>query len=140
MTKGKLAPASDWRNRNIEDWNTATFHAYMQDKHRELFGCEYVPFGGRWATEQGMIGRLIGTQSKKGTHDKAIIKRFIDEGLKSYKPTPQYPGTRVGVVDSYRRNILQRLEAGQVAKARRDERGQQAEMTTEDYDRLSDGL
>lgn len=135
MTK-KLPPANDWHARNIEDWNTTTFTEYLRDKHRELFGCEYVPFGGRWATEQGMIGRLIGTQARAGTHDKAIIKRFIDEGFKSYKPTPQYPGTNFGFLYSYRRNILQRLEA----EAGRKERGNQAEMTAEDYDRLSDWL
>ena len=136
----KLPPANDWRNRDIDDWNTTTFTEYLRDKHRDLFGCEYVPFGGRWATEQGMIGRLIGTRTRAGTHDKATIKRFIDEGFKSYKPTPQYPGTSFGFLYSYRRNILQRLEAEEAAKARRDERGKQAEMTTEDYDRLSEWL
>ena len=136
MTNKKLPPTSDWQAREIDEWNTTTFTEYLRDKHRELFGCEYVPFGGRWATEQGMVGRLIGTQSKKGTHDKAIIKRFIDEGFKSYKPTPQYPGTSFGFLYSYRRNILQRLEA----EAGRKESAKQAEMSADDYDRLSDWL
>lgn len=140
MTTKKLPPAHDWQARNIEDWNTTTFTEYLRDKHRELFGCEYVPFGGRWATEQGMIGRLIGTKARAGTHDKAMIKRFIDEGFKSYKPTAQYPGTNFGFLYSYRRNILQRLEAEESEKTRRKERGKQAEMTAEDYDRLSDWL
>src|SRR5690625_3678551 len=131
----KLPPASDWQSRNIDDWNTTTFHAYMQSRHRELFGCEYVPFRG-WQAEKGMLGRLIGTRQRKGTHDKAIIKRFIDEGFKSYKPTAQYPGTSFGFLYSYRRNILQRLEA----EDRRKESVKQAEMTAEDYDRLSEWL
>ena len=139
MTK-KLPTVNDWQARDIDDWNTTTYTEYLRDKHREIFGCEYVPFGGRWATEQGMIGRLIGTKARAGTHDKALIKRFIDEGFKSYKPTSQYPGTSFGFLYSYRRNILQRLEAEEAAKARRDERGKQAEMTTEDYDRLSEWL
>src|SRR5699024_8420579 len=138
MTK-KLPPANDWQARAIEDWNVTTFHTYLADKHKELFGCEYVPFRG-WQAEKGMIGRLVGTRTRAGTYDKATIKRFIDEGFKSYKPTPQYPGTSFGFLYSYRRNILQRLEAEEAAKARRDERGKQAEMTTEDYDRLSDWL
>ena len=135
----KLPPAHDWQARNIEDWNVTTFHAYMADKHRELFGCEYVPFRG-WQAEKGMIGRLIGTRTKEGTHDKALIKRFIDEGFKSYKPTPQYPGTSFGFLYSYRRNILQRLEAEDATKERRKESTKRSEMTAEDYDRLSDWL
>src|SRR5699024_12474185 len=122
--------------RDINDWNTTTYTEYLRDKHREIFGCEYVPVGGRWATEQGMIGRLIGTKAQAGTHDKAIIKRFIDEGFKSYKPTSQYPGTSFGFLYAYRRNIWQSLEA----EERREERDKQAEMTAEDYDRLSEWL
>lgn len=132
----KLPPSKEYYNREINDWTVLSFTEYLRDKHRELFGCEYVPFGGRWATEQGMIGRLIGTKARAGTHDKAIIKRFIDEGFKSYKPTPQYPGTSFGFLYSYRRNILQRLEA----EDRRKESVKQAEMTAEDYDRLSEWL
>src|SRR5699024_8250060 len=129
----KLPPANDWQARDIEDWNATTFHAYLADKLKEMFGCEYVPFRG-WQAEKGMLGRLIGTRGRAGTHNKATIKRFIDEGFKSYKPTPQYPGTSFGFLYSYRRNILQRLEA----QERREERDKQAEMTAEDYDRLSD--
>src|SRR5699024_5114539 len=127
MTK-KLPTVNDWQASDIDDWNTTTYTEYLRDKHRELLGREYVPFGGRWPAEQGMIGRLIGTKAQAGTHDKAIIKRFIDEGFKSYKPTPQYPGTSFGFLYSYRRNILQRLEA----EERREERDKQAEMTAED--------
>ena len=131
----KLPPAHDWQARDIEDWNVTTFHAYMVDKHREMFGCEYVPFRG-WQAEKGMLGRLIGTRGRPGTHDKAMIKRFIDEGFKSYKPTAQYPGTNFGFLYTYRRNILQRLEA----EAKRNERDKHAEMSAEDYDRLSEWL
>src|SRR5690625_2893490 len=109
MTK-KLPPANDWKNRNIDDWNTLTFTEYLKDKHRELFGIEYAPMRS-WRMEQGQIGRLIGTARKEGSHSKAVVKRFIDEAFESYKPTPQYPGTNFGFIYAYRRNILQRLEA-----------------------------
>src|SRR5690606_16899455 len=115
MTK-RMPPATDWQARDIEDWNVTTFTEYMKDKHRELFGCEYVPFGGTWRTEQGMLGRLIGTRAKPGTHDKAIIKRFIDETFEAYKPTPQYPGTNFGFMYSYRKYELQRIEAEEKRK------------------------
>src|SRR5690625_3911266 len=134
MTK-KLPPANDWQARDIDDWTTTTFTSYMQDKHRELFGCEYVPMR-NWAMEQGMLGRLIGTRTKEGTHSKAIVKRFIDEAFESYKPTPQYPGTNFGFIYAYRRNILQRLEAEERAESRREKAREEAPS----LDELTDWL
>ncbi len=136
MTK-RLPDAKDWQARNINDWNTTTFTEYLKDKHRELFGIDYVPFGGTWRTEQGMLGRLIGTKAKAGTHEKAIIKRFIDETFEVYKPTRDYPGTNFGFMYSYRKYELQRLEAD-------FNRRNQAEVKTEqepvDYEKLADWL
>lgn len=119
MTK-RLPPAKDWRNRNIEDWNVTTFTHYLQDKHRELFGIEYAPMRS-WRMEQGQIGSLIGTARKKGTHSKAVVKRFIDEAFETYKPTREYPGTNFGFIYAYRRNILQRLEAEEMAESKREQ-------------------
>ena len=130
MTK-KLPPASDWRNRDIDDWNTLTFTEYLKDKHRELFGIEYAPMRS-WRMEQGQIGRLIGTARKEGTHSKAVVKRFIDEAFESYKPTPQYPGTNFGFIYAYRRNILQRLEAEERAKEQAEKQRQENEATLDD--------
>lgn len=141
MTKRKstkLPPASDWQSRNIDDWNTTTFHAYMQSRHRELFGCEYAPFRS-WQVEQGMIGRLIGTRSRAGTHDKALIKRFIDEAFATYKPTAQYPGTNFGFIYSYRRNILQRLEFEERTRIKRKE-STKPQQTAEELDDMAEWL
>lgn len=134
MTK-RLPPASDWQARDISDWNTTTFTHYLQDKHREVFGIEYAPMRG-WRMEQGLIGRLIGTKSKPGTHDKAVVKAFIDEAFRTYKPTAQYPGTNFGFIYAYRRNILQRLEAEQITKEKRN----RAKSESEDLTDLSDWL
>ena len=132
----KLPPAKDWRNRDIDDWNVTTFTEYLRDKHREMFGIEYAPMRS-WQLEQGQLGRLIGTRAKKGTHSKAVVKRFIDEAFKTYKPTPQYPGTNFGFIYAYRRNVLQRLETEEVAKARRE---QAQESIEQDFDELSSWL
>src|SRR5690625_7864947 len=127
----KLPPAGDWNRRDVDSWNVLSFTEYLKDKHRELFGIEYEPFGGRWATEQGMIGRLIGTRAKKGTHSKAVVKRFIDEAIETYKPTRDYPGTNFGFIYSYRRNILQRIEAEEIAKERREQAREEAPSLSE---------
>lgn len=131
----KLPPASDWRARDINDWNTLTFTEYLKDKHRELFGIEYAPMRS-WRMEQGQIGRLIGTARKEGSHSKAVVKRFIDEAFESYKPTPQYPGTNFGFIYAYRRNILQRIEAEEIAESRREKAREEAPS----LDELTDWL
>lgn len=139
MTKSERLPnAKDWRKRDVKDWNCTTFTEYLKDKHRELFRIDYVPFGGTWRTEQGMLGRLIGTRAKAGTHDKAIIKRFIDETFESYKPTPQYPGTNFGFMYSYRKYDLQRIEAEE--KRRQASQAKAEEQGEIDYEELADWL
>ena len=133
--RNNLPPASDWRARDIDDWNTLTFTEYLKDKHRELFGIEYAPMRS-WRMEQGQIGRLIGTARKEGSHSKAVVKRFIDEAFESYKPTPQYPGTNFGFIYAYRRNILQRIEAEERAESRREK----ARAEAPSLDELSEWL
>ncbi len=134
----RLAPPKDWRNRPVDKWNTLSFTEYLKDRHREMFGIDYVPFGGTWRTEQGMLGRLIGTKTKVGTHDKAIIKRFIDETFESYKPTPQYPGTNFGFMYSYRKYDLQRIEAEEKRKQATQDKADEQEPI--DYEKLADWL
>ena len=133
----KLPPAKDWRNRDIDDWNVVSFTEYLRDKHREQFGIEYAPMRS-WRMEQGQIGRLIGTRTKEGTHSKAMVKRFIDEAFASYTPTAQYPGTNFGFIYSYRRNLLQRIEAEASEKKRLKERMESVEDV--DYTDLSEWL
>jgi hypothetical protein len=106
MAKQKLAPSNDWRNRQVTDWTTATFKAYMQDKHKELFGIPYYPFG-TWQIDQGFVKACV------TEYGQEVVKRFIDLAFESYEPTPNYPGTSFGFCFRYRNNLLQRaaLEA-----------------------------
>ena len=84
MTKSKptLPPATDWRNRSIDQYNVTTFRQYLYDRHRELYGLDYV---GAVKRDCGMISGMI------KQHDKATVKAFIDECFRQYKPTTQYP-------------------------------------------------
>ena len=128
MTKRKatrnLAPAKDWRNRDLSDWTVLSFTEYLRDKHREMFGVDYAPMGGRWAVEQGMLGDLIGTQSrtnpKPRTASNAAVKRFIDLTFAQYKPTAQYPGTSFGFMWTYRKNVWQQIQAEELARESRE--------------------
>lgn len=125
MTKRKLAPAKDWRNRPIETWNVTTFTEYLRDRHHELFGISYAPFGGTWGMEQGVLGDLIGTQSrvnpKRRTASNEAVKRFIDETFEDYKPTAQYPGTSFGFMWTYHKADWQRIEAEEARRLKNDQ-------------------
>ena len=81
MSKAKLPPATDWQARDINDWNTTSFRQYLYDRHRELYGLDYV---GAVKRDCGMISGMI------KQHDKATVKAFIDECFRQYKPTTQY--------------------------------------------------
>lgn len=141
MTKPKLAAAKDWKARNIDDWNVSTFCAYLSDKHVELFGVDYAPMRG-WRAEQGILGGMIGTQSrtnpKQRTVSNELVKAFIDETFESYTPNAQYPGTSFGFMYTYRKNVLQRLQAEEYAKARRKEAVELAQE--DDWDEVSEWL
>lgn len=116
-----IADAKDWRNRDVEDWNTLSFTEYLKDKHKEVFGITYAPMRG-WRFEQGQLGRAIGTNTKDGDYSKHVIKRFIDVAFDEYSPSIKYPGTNFGFIYSYRKNLLQRVEAEEVTDKRKEER------------------
>jgi len=82
MPKAKLPPATDWQARDIADWNVTTFRTYLYDRHRELYGLDYV---GAVKRDCGMISGMI------KQHDKATVRAFIDECFRQYKPSTQYP-------------------------------------------------
>ncbi len=134
----RLAPAKDWRNRPVDKWNTTTFTEYLKHKHREMFGIDYVPFGPgnmteKWRREQGQIGRLIGTARKKGTHSKAVIKRWIDDCFEDRtKWTSKYPGINFGYMYTYKREILQRIEAEELRKKQAAAKAEEVETNWDD--------
>lgn len=107
--KVALPHATDWKERHIDDWNTTTFHAYLADKHEEVYGITYVPMRS-WQVEKGLLGNYIGTARKKGTHDKAIVKAWIDECFRTHKASAQYPGLSFGFIAGYKKYELQRVE------------------------------
>lgn len=97
MPKPKLPPADDWRNRTIDQYNVTTFRQYLYDRHRELYGLDYV---GAVKRDCGMISDMI-----KKT-DKATVKAFIDECFRQHKPSAQYPGINFWYMYTYRRESV----------------------------------
>jgi hypothetical protein len=110
MTRRKLPPASDWKARDISDWNVTTFHRYLIEKNTELFGAEYVPFGKgpisqRWRTEQGQLKNAI------KTYGNVVVRAFIDRCLKTHSPSRDFPNTNFGFIYTYKRDEMARAIA-----------------------------
>jgi len=97
VTKPKLPPAKAWRDRDITDWNCATFCAYLSDRHAEIYRIPYVPGRGGWRAEQGMLKREI------DAHGPEVVRRFIDECFREYRPTREYPGINWTFMYTYMR-------------------------------------
>lgn len=100
--------AKHYTEKELDKWTVNDFISYMDDKHRELFGVEYAPFGS-WSAERGRIGNAIGTQKKAGKYDREVIKRFIDHCFETYAPSTKYPGINFGFCMTYRKQDLQRV-------------------------------
>lgn len=140
--KSRLPNAKDWRNRPLERWNVTSFTEYLKDKHRDLFGIDYAPMGGRWGLEQGILGDLIGTQSRTSPKPRSAsneaVKNFIDVTFENYLPNAQYPGTSFGFMWTYRKQDWQRIQAEEVKQQLAQERRRTSVEEATDLEELSD--
>jgi hypothetical protein len=119
--KRKLPKASDWQARDLADWNTITFHAYLADENKRRFGVEYSPFGRgskgqRYGREQGQLKQAL------TTYGADVVKRFIDESFAEYASTPEFPCMTWGFVYAYRDRGLQRAQVAVKSEKARSER------------------
>jgi hypothetical protein len=113
MAKQKLP--TDWRERPLDKWNTSTFHAYLSDRHFEIYGISYVPMRG-WMAEKGRLKREI------DEHGPEVVKQFIDACFADYRPTAQYPGLNFGFMATYQKSrILPPILADEQRKQRLNE-------------------
>lgn len=109
---------SKYLEKDLEEWNVTDFHAYMIDKHMEMFGISYQPFI-NWGAEKGLLGRFVGTAKKKGEVSKEVAKEFIDIIFKDHKPTKKYPGVNFGSNYTHRKFLIQ--QAGYAVNNRKQE-------------------
>ncbi|EMT54774.1 hypothetical protein I532_04180 [Brevibacillus borstelensis AK1] len=114
-TKRRLPPAKAWRERELSDWNTLTFTEYLRDRHRELYGIDYVPGRGGWRREQGEIKRMV------GEHGTEVVRRFIDACFREYRPTREYPGINFTFMSVYMKGRVLPKVLAEVAREK--ERG-----------------
>lgn len=93
----------------VSEWNVNHFFGYMNKLTVDKFGVNYAPMRS-WNFERGLIGGIIGTKKKAGTHDKELVKAFIDLTFSEYKASAQYPAPMFGFVWTYRQGDLQRVQ------------------------------
>jgi len=103
-------PTKKYDELPVDKWNTRHFQTYIADEHMRRYNVSYLP-GRGWQAEAGLLGSIIGTARKQGTHDKALIKRFIDDCYAEHKVSAQYPGVSFLWFWTYKKAVLQRIEA-----------------------------
>ncbi|WP_188069029.1 hypothetical protein [Brevibacillus brevis] len=131
VTKPKLPPAKDWRNRNIADWNTVSFTEFLRDRHTELYGIAYVPGRGGWRMEQGVIKRMV------GEHGVQVVRKFIDGCFRDYVPKAEYPGLNFTFMYTYMRDrVLPKV----LAEVRREEMRGQAVVSAPSAEEIAEWL
>lgn len=106
VTKAK---AKHYSEIMVEDWNVKHFIDFMTAYHRERLGVAYIPVGG-FQADAGTMGKLIGTAKKPGLYDKALVYEWLRRCIDTYSPTPQYPGTNLRFMYTYKMNVMQQLE------------------------------
>lgn len=116
MPKPKLPPATSFKERLTQDWNTTTYHAYLSSLHEKTLNLPYMPFKGGWNAEKRLI------KSDFEQYGKQEIKELIEMAFKEYKPTQQYPNLTYGFISTYMKSrILPRI----IAKKQQQEKAKE---------------
>jgi hypothetical protein len=122
MAKQKLP--TDWRERPLDKWNSATFRLYLYDMHQERFSIPYVARSIK--TEAAMCKRMIDEYGAES------VKSFIDECFREYKPTPQYPSINFAFMYSFMRDRIMPKVLAENARKERMTLTHQPVMTEEE--------
>ena len=128
----KKPPAKDWKARDLKDWTAVTFHEYLKDKHKEVYGTSYVT-------------RNIKIQNKNikwmyEKYGKDVTKRFIDLCFKNYKPSGRYAGANFMFFFTYLRERYLPIAERQIEKERKlaEQQQQQQQVSEEEINRIID--
>lgn len=134
MTKPKLPHATDWRARNIADWNVSTFIAFIAETTAERYNAEYQPGGRgakstRWARERGML------KQAQGRYGNAVLRRFIEICWAEYRTNKpdEYPYPSFTFMYSYMDRNFQPAQSAVAREQREAETAQQFEEISEDW-------
>lgn len=101
----------NWRELPTENWTTTTFREYLKDTHAERYGIDYV------TRSYAVEGRWL--KSMIAEHGAEVVRAFIDECFREYRPTRDYPGLNFAFAFTYMRaRVLPRVLARGKAEER----------------------
>jgi hypothetical protein len=102
---------------------------HLRDRHLDLYGIDYV------TNNYAMEGRQL--KSMIAEYGAEVVKRFVNECFRDYKPTRQYPGLNFAFMYSYQRaRVLPRVLAEMKREEEREARGPAQEMSAEEFEDL----
>jgi hypothetical protein len=109
----KRISKKDWQNLPLDEWNSTTFQTYLAHLTKERFKVDYECRN--FAIERRFINNLL---TKYGAE---VVKEFIDECVKKYRPTAQYPMISFSIMYTYKKEnvipqVQKRLQAKEDAK------------------------
>ena len=122
-------PGYKYQELSLDKWNVASFRSYMKDRHEELYKIPYV------TNNYGMESKMIKTMIDE--YGQEVVKRFIDECFKEYKPTAKYPGLNFAFMYSFMRSkVLPRVLKDVEKEAKKENRKENGL----NYEELADKL
>lgn len=111
----KRVSKKDWENLPLDGWNSTTCQMYLASLTEKQFR---VPYECRnFAVERRMINNLL----KK--YGPEVVKVFIDECVKTYRPRQQYPFITFSFMYTYKKETIipQVVKRLQTADARKND-------------------
>jgi hypothetical protein len=120
------APAHDWRNRELKDWNATTFRAYIAHLHEQKFKLPYV--------SNSIKAEAKNIKLMYEKYGKEVLKDFIDECFRQYRPRPNYTLTFFFMFSHMRERILPQVLKRHQSKKRQED----INSTTVDLERLEE--
>lgn len=100
--KQRTEVRKNWRACPLSKWNATTVRSYLQCLTQVRFKMDYISDNIR--QENAIISQFINQYGRK------VLKEFIRDCVKNYKPTKQYPIVTFGFMYSFqRKHILPRI-------------------------------
>ncbi|WKV24065.1 hypothetical protein PSYJYH_000030 [Bacillus phage PSYJ-YH] len=125
--KQRIEVRKNWKACPLESWNATTVRSYLQCLTQHRFKMDYISDNIR--QENAIISQFI------KQYGREVLKEFIRDCVKDYKPTKQYPIVTFGFMYTFqRKHILPAIiKKRQAQEERLKELEAQKEMDFVDY-------
>jgi hypothetical protein len=102
---------------------------HLRQRHLDLYGIDYV------TNNHAFEGRQL--KAMIAEYGADVVKRFVDECFRTYKPTRDYPGSNFAFMFSFMKaRVLPRVLAEVKREEERAARGPAQELSAEEFENL----